>query len=221
MSFGTYARTVRNEQLPPSRRHAALRCAVGHYCPLGFNATWAYVTATARPSPDIRRDTSALLRALDALDTSRSVWLQDTEAFASTRQTEKAAGRRSPRPADMARFVMPQWPSRTTPSRLGLVAAVANRQTWFRALPFPDETLSSDVQASRLAAVRTSLDNSAAEYLAQLGRLDSTGRHSLSTAVQTLHQTVHPGYSPLNTYVLPWLRFANLLNYVARTQHDL
>jgi hypothetical protein len=39
MSFGTYARLVRNQALPYGRRYTSLRCAVGHYMPLGFNAT--------------------------------------------------------------------------------------------------------------------------------------------------------------------------------------
>ena len=53
----------RGDEVHLGLRHAALRCAVGRYCPLGFNATWAYVAATAHPYPDLRRDRSALLRA--------------------------------------------------------------------------------------------------------------------------------------------------------------
>ncbi|MDV9192970.1 hypothetical protein R6L23_32990, partial [Streptomyces sp. SR27] len=64
---------MRDEGLPPARRHRALRSAVSEYCPLGFHATWAYLGATARPSPDLRRDPAALLRALGTLEASRAV----------------------------------------------------------------------------------------------------------------------------------------------------
>jgi hypothetical protein len=224
MSFGTYARRVRNEQLPLSVRYSALRCAVDHYRPLGFNATWAYVTATALPSPGIRRDGSALLRALDVLERSRSVWLEETETFTAMRRTEKARGRRSPRPADRARlhFVLPRWPGRTAPSRLGLVAAVANRYAWFSRLPLPDEPPPpGDSRASRLIAMHAGLDNCAADYLAQLGRLDDAALRSLDLAVQTLRRSVQPGYSSLNAPVLLWLRLANLLDYAARARSSV
>ncbi|WP_143220664.1 hypothetical protein [Actinomadura sp. CNU-125] len=103
MSFGTYARRVRAGSLDPRDRHMALRCAVGRYRPLGFNATWAYVTAVARPLPDVRRDVPALVRALDVLEASRSVRLAEDAAFAAVRRAEKAAGRRTP-------YAPPTWP---------------------------------------------------------------------------------------------------------------
>ncbi|MEU9124039.1 hypothetical protein AB0C96_29965 [Streptomyces sp. NPDC048506] len=118
---------MRDEQLPLARRHTALRCAVGHYCPLGFHATWAYLTATARPSPDLRREPAALLRALETLEASRTVQLNELAAFAARRHAEKAAGRRTPRRIDTTQLWGPHWPSESAPSRLGLVAAVANR----------------------------------------------------------------------------------------------
>ncbi|MFE1441065.1 hypothetical protein [Streptomyces sp. NPDC058739] len=93
MAFGTDARRVRDERLPLIRRHVALRCAVGQHCPLGFNATWAYLTATAVPAPELRADPAALLRALDTLEESRAVSIAETADFAVRRSAEKAAGR--------------------------------------------------------------------------------------------------------------------------------
>ncbi|MGW4981656.1 hypothetical protein [Streptomyces mirabilis] len=115
MGFRTYARRVRDEQLPLARRHTSLRCAVGQYCSLGFNATWAYLAATARPSPDLRRDPAALLRALETLEASRAVRLNEVDAFAARRHAEKAAGRRTPRRIDTPQMTAPAGPAKRNP----------------------------------------------------------------------------------------------------------
>ncbi|MBE1531639.1 hypothetical protein [Actinomadura algeriensis] len=215
MSFGTYARRVRDEALDPRARHMALRCAVGRYGPLGFNATWAYVTAVARPLPDVRRDVPALVRALDVLEASRSVRLAEEAAFAAARRAEKAAGRRTPRAADAAALAGPRWPGRTPPSRLGLVAAVADRDRWFRGLPFPDESLLPDERFRDLAVLHDRLGAAAAAYLARLGDPDGEVRASAAEAARGIDAFVRPGYAPLNGFVLPWRRFAALLGYAA------
>ncbi|GAA0989822.1 hypothetical protein GCM10009555_074470 [Acrocarpospora macrocephala] len=89
MSFATYARRVRNRDLPYNHRHTALRCAVGRHMPLGFTATWQYITDAAGP---VRRDEAALLRALDILETSRAARLREIAAFAARRRAEKQRG---------------------------------------------------------------------------------------------------------------------------------
>ncbi|MFJ9864379.1 hypothetical protein [Streptomyces sp. NPDC101165] len=214
MSFGTYARRVRDEQVPLARRHTSLRCAVGHYCPLGFNATWAYLAATARPSPDLRRDPAALLRALETLEASRAVWLDEVESYAVRRHAEKAAGRRAPRRI----ITQPsgfRWPGETAPSRLGLVAAVANRRTAFRRSPFPDEGLHRDSQGQQLAGLHACLDSCAAAYLTNLGRVDAATRDALAEAIGGIESLLRPGPAPLNSHLLGWLRFANLVAYAA------
>jgi hypothetical protein len=216
VGFGTYARRVRDEQLALARRHTALRCAVGHYCPLGFNATWAYLAATACPSPDLRRDPAALLRALDTLESSRAVRLAELEAFAERRRAEKPTGRRTPRPVDTARLRGPHWPSETGPSRLGLIAAVADRHACFRSLPFPDETLHRDDQAEQLADLHARLDACATSYLAGLGRMDGPAQAALAGTVKEIEHLVRPGYAPLNGHLLAWLRFAALVTYAAQ-----
>ncbi|MFD8545174.1 hypothetical protein [Streptomyces sp. NPDC059649] len=213
MGFRTYARRVRDERLPLARRHSALRCAVGHYSPLGFHATWAYLAATARPSPDLRRDPAAQLRALETLEESRTVQLDELAAFAARRHAEKAAGRRTPQPTDTAHLRTPHWPGETAPSRLGLVAAVANRHSAFRHSAYPDETLSSDTQARQLADLHARLDACASAYLTNLGRLNGPAQDELTDTIHGINHLTRPGYAPLNTYLLGWLRFANLLAY--------
>ncbi|AWS41653.1 hypothetical protein [Streptosporangium sp. 'caverna'] len=86
MSFGTYARRVRDQALPYGRRYTSLRCAVGHYKPLGFNATWNHITSRAG---QVRTDEAALLRALDILETSREARLAEMAAFALRRKAER------------------------------------------------------------------------------------------------------------------------------------
>ncbi|WP_460068856.1 hypothetical protein [Streptomyces sp. YKOK-I1] len=206
---------MRDERLTLARRHTALRCAVGHYGPLGFNATWAYLAATACPAPDLRRDPAALLRALDTLEESRAVRLAEVNDFAVRRHTEKAAGRRTPRASETLGLRGPRWPSSTAPSVLGLIAAVANRHMAFRQFPYPDDTLSPDLQVRQLADLHTRLDASASAYLKALGRLDRPAAEELADTVQGMRTHIRPGYAPLNMYLLPWLRFANLLSYAA------
>lgn len=220
MSFGTHARRVRDEQLPLARRHTALRCAVERYCPLGFNATWAYLAATARPLPDMRRDPAALLRALDILEVSRSTWLEQVDAFATVRRAGKAAGQRTPHPSQTVHLRRPCWPGETAPARLGLVAAVANRRTWFRRLPYPDGTLYSDALTPHLAKLHSDLDACASTYLERLGHPDEATQETLTATARSVRALLHPGYAPLNGYLIPWLRFADLLTYATRCHLD-
>ncbi|MEV6397748.1 hypothetical protein AB0M39_23755 [Streptomyces sp. NPDC051907] len=201
--------------MPVARRHTALRCAVGHYRPLGFNATWAYLAATACPAPDLRRDPAALLRALETLEASRAVQLYEREEFAARRRTEKAAGRRTPCAADAARLRGPRWPSETAPSRLGLIAAVADRHAAFRRSPYPDESLSYDAQVRQLADLHARLDACASSYLKALGRLDGPAAEELAATAQGILSLTRPGYAPLNMYLLSWLAFSDLLAYAA------
>jgi ribosomal protein S18 acetylase RimI-like enzyme len=86
MSFGTYARRVRDSSLPLKRRHTSLRCAVERYMPMGFHSTLDYL---ASRTGQIRTDEDALLGALDILETSRRAWLAEMAAFARRRTVEK------------------------------------------------------------------------------------------------------------------------------------
>ncbi|WP_143590548.1 GNAT family N-acetyltransferase [Thermoactinospora rubra] len=86
MSFGTEARRVRDTALPHRRRYGALRSAVSRYKPLGFLATWSYITSHAG---DVRRDERALVRALEVLEASRTAWHAELAAFARRRAIDK------------------------------------------------------------------------------------------------------------------------------------
>ncbi|MER6095185.1 hypothetical protein ABT154_04880 [Streptomyces sp. NPDC001728] len=215
MSFGTYARRARDEGLPPARRHRALRSAVSEYCPLGFHATWAYLAVTARPSPDLRRDPAALLRALDALEASRAVRTAGAAAFAARRRVEKAAGLRTPAGEPFHRPWRPHWPCETAPSRLGLVAAVADGHRTFRRLPHPDPALVPEDRAQDLAELHGRLDACGTAYLTALGRPDDPVREELADTLAGIGRQLAPGYAPLDLPLLRWLRFAELLAYAA------
>ncbi|WP_159031188.1 hypothetical protein [Streptomyces acidiscabies] len=180
------------------RRRGELRCAVGRYCPLGFNATWAYLATLA---PDLRTEPAALPRALAVLEESRGVFLLQEREFAARRRVEKAAGRRTPG----VRGAAPCWPGTVPPSRLGLIAAVANRHTAFRSWPGPGAT----VEAPRLAELRARLDACAVAYLADLGRQGPDAAKELADTLDGIETLTLPGYTPLNTY----LRFGRLLAY--------
>lgn len=97
MSYGTYARKVRDDSLPYGRRVNALASCVQLYRPLGYLATFGYLNHVAGP---LRRDEAALLRALDTLTASRELWLAEMDAYASRRSEVKRLGRRTPRSSD-------------------------------------------------------------------------------------------------------------------------
>lgn len=106
MSFGTYARKVRDGSLPYGRRFNALVACVRLYQPLGHLATFGYLNHVAG---DLRRDEAALLRALDTLTASRRLWLVEIEAYAARRKEAKRLGWRTPRSSDPDPTSQPYW----------------------------------------------------------------------------------------------------------------
>ncbi|MGW0577236.1 hypothetical protein ACWD25_14960, partial [Streptomyces sp. NPDC002920] len=151
----------------------------------------------------------------DTLEESRAVHRKAVDDFAARRRLEKADGRRTPRASDTAALRGPRWPSATAPSRLGLIAAVANRHSAFRRFPYPDETLSPDIRVRQLADLHARLDACASSYLKALGLVDRPAAEHLADTVHGIRGLTRPGYAPLNGYTLRWLRFANLLAYAA------
>ncbi|WP_446212370.1 hypothetical protein [Micromonospora sp. IBSANI012] len=93
MSFGNYARKVRDRSLPYGRRVSALRSCVQLYRPIGFHATLGFLEEIAGP---YQRDEAALLKALDVLITSRSGWHADMRDYARKRRQAKQRGQRIP-----------------------------------------------------------------------------------------------------------------------------
>ncbi|MFD0599440.1 hypothetical protein ACFQZ4_49865 [Catellatospora coxensis] len=106
MSFGTYARRVRDTARPYGERYGALRCAVSMYCPVGFTATWSWLDIAG----DLRRDDAALAAALDRVERSRGVWLAEMSAFASRRRAEKDEHRRTPTREERRFLYGWRWP---------------------------------------------------------------------------------------------------------------
>jgi hypothetical protein len=94
VSFGTYARKVRDPGLPYGRRIQALAGCVQRYRPLGYQATFDYLTRVAGP---LRHDEAALLRALDSISASRELWQRELLEYADRRRAAKRSGRRRPR----------------------------------------------------------------------------------------------------------------------------
>ncbi|MEY9904870.1 hypothetical protein ABIA35_001086 [Catenulispora sp. MAP12-49] len=132
MSFGTYARRARDGDLPYWARYCALRCAVGHYCPIGFHATWSYLSTVG----DLKVDEGALLRALEILETSRGAWLAEMDAYAARRRAEKKRHRRSPTMADRLRLYSYRWPG--PDGHQATLNAVEHLWAQHRAAPFPE-----------------------------------------------------------------------------------
>ncbi|SNY40998.1 hypothetical protein SAMN05421748_106109 [Paractinoplanes atraurantiacus] len=97
VSYGTYARKVADGSLPYGQRINALGGCVQLYRPLGYLATFSYLSQSAG---SFRRDEAALLRALGMLTASRELWLVEVDAYAARRREAKRLGRRTPRSSD-------------------------------------------------------------------------------------------------------------------------
>jgi hypothetical protein len=82
VSFGTYARKVRDATLPYRRRVSAFRSCVQLYQPIGFDASLSFLEEIAGP---FQRDEASLLRALDALTASREDWQAEVREYAAMR----------------------------------------------------------------------------------------------------------------------------------------
>jgi hypothetical protein len=106
VSFGTYARKVRDPALPFARRVSALRSCVQLYRPIGFNSSLSFLEEIAGR---YRSDEAALLRALNALVASRAQWHVVVEAYAHKRRLAKRRGQRSPRPGDFNPNSLDRW----------------------------------------------------------------------------------------------------------------
>ncbi|GGO81290.1 hypothetical protein [Nonomuraea cavernae] len=106
MSFGTFARRVRDPALPHQRRVAALRSCVQLYRPIGFEATLSFLHAKAGP---FGTEEAALLRALAMLEASRSAWQEAKHAYAAARREAKQRGQRSPHPNDINPYTPLHW----------------------------------------------------------------------------------------------------------------
>lgn len=97
MSFGTYARKVRDTELSYGRRIIAVSACVGNYHPIGFQETLDFLAVEVG---DFRRDQSALVPALDLLEISRDAWKAEVRTYAARRKQAKLLGQRTPRPAE-------------------------------------------------------------------------------------------------------------------------
>lgn len=93
MGFGERARRVRNGRLAHGRRVAALCSCVGMYHPIGHRATLSFLEELAGP---YQQHELALLRALKALEASRTAWREEVAAYADSRVKQKRLGRRVP-----------------------------------------------------------------------------------------------------------------------------
>ena len=93
MSYGAFARRVRDDSLPHGVRLASFKGCLERYHPIGYEASFGYLELDAGP---FGRDADALVRALDLLTASRDLWLVAQAAYAESRRTAKRCGRRTP-----------------------------------------------------------------------------------------------------------------------------
>ena len=116
MSFHTYARLVRREDLPLQRRHSAFRSCIECYCWLikeRFGAT--YIRYCNHFEIDFNKPEvgECLNQAMDGLEAERHLFLERLRLFDERRIKEKMQGSRSPSKAAVAelysdtKFVIP------------------------------------------------------------------------------------------------------------------
>ncbi|MDW5327248.1 hypothetical protein [Plantactinospora sp. KLBMP9567] len=176
MSFGTYARHVRNPELPYRRRVSALRSCVQLYRPIGFHATLSFLEEIAGP---FQRDEAALLRALDALVASRAGWHAELRDYAAERKLAKRRGQRNPRPTDPNPSGFPRcWYG--APRQAALHAVRYWRRRTAPALLADPDSITLDVDACVTAS------------LAAGGSLLPAQRQMLGATVEALRQRMRP-----------------------------
>ncbi|MER6173197.1 GNAT family N-acetyltransferase [Streptosporangium sp. NPDC001681] len=209
MSFGTYARRVRNQDLPYGLRYTSLRYAVERYMPVGYNATWDYITGRAGR---IRTDETALLRALDILETSRKARLAEMAAFTLRRTTEKRDRRTVS--ADEHRYRHGwRWPG--PDAHEAMHQTVQTLWTQYERLPFPEVP---PADKADLAMLDLTVAGCVWTYLRRGGALHPDHRDILRSCLADL-RAVRLGYSlsfsEAFTYFLRLRKMAELVAYDA------
>lgn len=101
-----YARRVRDAGHPLRWRVSSLRSCVQLYHPLGFRATLDRLAAEAGP---YTRDEAALLRALELLERSRTMWKAELRSFDVERRAAKVRGARTLRAGEWNPYVDRRW----------------------------------------------------------------------------------------------------------------
>ncbi|WP_051407398.1 hypothetical protein [Nocardia sp. CNY236] len=141
MSFNNIARKVRDPSLPYSHRVSALRSCVQLYRPIGFHAALSFLAEQAGPFP---RDETALLHALDLIETSRAVRQAELREYATRRRKAKQRGQRSPRPTDPNPNYLQQWHG--APRQAALHAVNYWNRNRLAALLVPHHPAAEDLQ---------------------------------------------------------------------------
>ncbi|MGW3353737.1 hypothetical protein ACWDA3_61630 [Nonomuraea rubra] len=192
MGFRTYARRVRDRDLPYGGRYRSLRCAVSRYGPIGFNATWSYL----RTAGDLNADEDALLRALDVLEISREVWLTEIEAFASRRLAEKRQHRRTPSAAERLYLYGYRWPGPHGHQAMLLTVD----HLWGAHLrdPFPDTP--AEIKGD-LVYLDSTIAGCISTYLSNDGEAGPGHRDILRTALTDLDRYLRQLGYPTNYYL--------------------
>jgi hypothetical protein len=158
--FKDRARRVRDSRLAYGQRVAALCSCVRWYHPIGHRATLSFLAEAAGP---YQRHEHALLRALDMLEASHTVWLTEIHAYVARRTAEKQGGRSASTHADRQPVIVSGHWYETRPD-ISRRAALHALQLWEREHEIADpatRTLVRDcvatagrVSADRVASIR-------------------------------------------------------------------
>lgn len=106
MSFGNFARKVRDPTLPHGYRVTALRSCVQLYRPIGFHATLGFLEAQTGP---FQHDERALLDALELIESSRAARQAEVHDYAARRRQAKQRGERTPRTGETNPYLRAHW----------------------------------------------------------------------------------------------------------------
>ncbi|MFJ7423318.1 hypothetical protein ACIQXD_32645 [Streptomyces uncialis] len=172
---------------------------------------WATGTATTRGEP---RHEGALLRALELLETSRSVWLAEPESFAERRREEKVMHRRTPRREETRYLYGRRWPG--PQAKEAILGEVARLWAMYSRAPFPDVP---SADKGELAELDMWLAGCVSTYLADKGELDTWRRDILVERLPELRGHVARLGHPL-TYPAGFDNFRCLLRMTELIVHD-
>ncbi|MGJ6969615.1 hypothetical protein ACSDR0_47830 [Streptosporangium sp. G11] len=174
MSFGNFARKVRDPALPYRHRVSALRSCVQLYRPLGFQATLSFLELRAGR---FQHDETALLNALGVIEESRAARQDEIMAYVAMRREAKRQGRRNPRQGDPNPYTQVRWYWYGAP-----------REAARHALLFWLRRRSTGLQPLMTDPILVELRQCASLCLEHDGELTATERRLLAPRVKELEQ---------------------------------
>ena len=177
------------------------------YCPVGFTATWSWLSTVG----DLKRDEVALVAALERVERSREMWLAEMSAFAGRRRAEKIGHRRTPSREERRYLYGFRWPG--SDGREVTLHVVESAWADHRTAPFPPVPPAVKADLVLLDATAT---GHVSTYVRNGGRLPADPAGALLRCLPGLRGSLRAlgypgGYHRAFTYFYRLLKMAEMV----------